>query len=245
MEELKAGDCWAIGVIAYILIVGRPPFDGKDQKEIFSNIINKQHSLQFPDRCTASFKSFVQSLLSHDINQRLTAAQALNHPWIAGDGASTDHLSPLYIKFLQRFNRERRNAYVSKSDRERRNACIQRESMKEELMNVMNVNVADYLLVNGSDDDLITSSTNDKDEEKLQISQQRPRVNTKDMDLAEQMMTAIDQDDVVSLGNVRSRSNSTQSQSLFQAEWESMNGTLKRKISEHRFSVIMDSVDAI
>merc|ERR1719384_1812795 len=109
----------------------------------------------------------------------------------------------------------------------------------------MNVNVADYLLVNGSDDDLITSSTNDKDEEKSQIFEQRPRVNTKDMDLAEQMMTAIDHDDVVSLGNVRSRSNSTQSQSLFQAEWESMNGTLKRKISEHRFSVIMDSVDAI
>ena len=154
MEELKAGDCWSIGVIAYILIAGRPPFGGNDHEQIFSNICNKKRKVRFPKGVTVSFMSFVQSLLSHDIKQRMTVAQALQHPWICGDGASTDRLGSSYLKSLQKFNRG------NKLQKIMINACIERANTHDRKVienGLMDVNrkspemndskVVDYLLL--------------------------------------------------------------------------------------------------
>ena len=154
MTEVKAADCWAVGVIAYILITGGPPFNGENKEQIFSNICNKKRKLRFPKGVTASFKSFVRSLLSRDIKQRMTAAQALEHPWICGDVASTDRLGASYLQSLQKFNRGNKlqNILV--------NACIERatttdkHAMEKGLLDmhrarheVRDSDVVDYLLL--------------------------------------------------------------------------------------------------
>eukprot|EP00494_Astrolonche_serrata_P024941 UN25201 len=44
--ELKRSDMWSIGVIAYVLMTGRPPFYAGNHKEILRKILNS--SLKFP-----------------------------------------------------------------------------------------------------------------------------------------------------------------------------------------------------
>jgi serine/threonine protein kinase len=39
-------DIWSIGVIAYILLSGRPPYKGKSKQEIFNNIKNTKLSFE-------------------------------------------------------------------------------------------------------------------------------------------------------------------------------------------------------
>ena len=34
-------DIWAIGVLCYVLLVGRPPFAGKTKEKTYENILHK------------------------------------------------------------------------------------------------------------------------------------------------------------------------------------------------------------
>eukprot|EP00948_MAST-09A_sp_MAST-9A-sp1_P004240 g4240.t1 len=78
-------DIWSIGVITYMLLSGRPPFDGENENEIFKNVA-KGH-LHFPKKAFRGVselgKAFVRYLLERDVNQRVTAEEALSHKWIA------------------------------------------------------------------------------------------------------------------------------------------------------------------
>ncbi|ETO17520.1 hypothetical protein RFI_19801, partial [Reticulomyxa filosa] len=40
---LKSADIWSIGVIAYVMLTGRPPFGGNSTEEIFQKIVNDPH----------------------------------------------------------------------------------------------------------------------------------------------------------------------------------------------------------
>ena len=212
MEELKLGDCWSIGVIAYILIAGRPPFGGKNQKDIFSNICDKKKKLRFPKKVTASFKSFIRSLLSRDIKQRMTAAQALDHPWIAGDGASTDHLHVSYLESLQKFNRGNKLQNIMV------NACIQRANTKDKQAmekglidltrshtQMRDSDVVDYLLLHTKVTERAVSYKeeveldNSNDEEKT-VHQGSTEKQPADKDFKERMIAVVD-NVVDSLGN--------------------------------------------
>jgi len=77
-------DMWSIGVIVYMLLSGTPPFDGKTDEEIISNVRKgKFHtSGRRWQRISEPAKHFVHSLLRKDPYERLSAAEALHHSWL-------------------------------------------------------------------------------------------------------------------------------------------------------------------
>lgn len=77
-------DIWSVGVITYLLLCGFPPFNGNDDGEILFTIKNAELVFPSPDWDTISplAKEFVKALLNRDPNQRLSASEALTHPWI-------------------------------------------------------------------------------------------------------------------------------------------------------------------
>ena len=76
-------DIWSLGVIAYMLLLGEPPFEGESEDEICSEIINGNYS--FEDKQWRPFsnlaKDFVQSLMTFDYRKRPSAQESLKHPW--------------------------------------------------------------------------------------------------------------------------------------------------------------------
>uniref|UniRef100_A0A8C2XRX0 Calcium/calmodulin dependent protein kinase I n=1 Tax=Cyclopterus lumpus TaxID=8103 RepID=A0A8C2XRX0_CYCLU len=85
----KAVDCWSIGVIAYILLCGYPPFYDENDAKLFEQILKAEYEFDSPywDDISDSAKDFIVHLMQKDPNARYTCDQALQHPWIAGDTA--------------------------------------------------------------------------------------------------------------------------------------------------------------
>uniref|UniRef100_A0A8C9TXZ2 Calcium/calmodulin dependent protein kinase I n=1 Tax=Scleropages formosus TaxID=113540 RepID=A0A8C9TXZ2_SCLFO len=85
----KAVDCWSIGVIAYILLCGYPPFYDENDAKLFEQILKAEYEFDSPywDDISDSAKDFIVHLMEKDPRKRYTCEQALQHPWIAGDTA--------------------------------------------------------------------------------------------------------------------------------------------------------------
>uniref|UniRef100_A0A7N0UZ60 non-specific serine/threonine protein kinase n=2 Tax=Kalanchoe fedtschenkoi TaxID=63787 RepID=A0A7N0UZ60_KALFE len=79
-------DMWSIGVIAYILLCGSRPFWSRTETGIFRAVLKADPSFDegpWPNLSPDAL-DFVKRLLNKDYRRRLTAAQALSHPWLAG-----------------------------------------------------------------------------------------------------------------------------------------------------------------
>uniref|UniRef100_A0A674PEU1 Protein kinase domain-containing protein n=1 Tax=Takifugu rubripes TaxID=31033 RepID=A0A674PEU1_TAKRU len=85
----KAVDCWSIGVIAYILLCGYPPFYDENDSKLFEQILKADYEFDAPywDDISDSAKDFISHLMEKNPEMRFTCDQALQHPWIAGDTA--------------------------------------------------------------------------------------------------------------------------------------------------------------
>jgi len=106
----KEVDMWSIGVITYILLCGFPPFYGDTVPEIFEQIM--EANFDYPEEYWGSVskdaKDFINKLLVVDSDKRLSAADALKHPWLASAGAGGSGKSLNTAKFKD-FISERQN----------------------------------------------------------------------------------------------------------------------------------------
>lgn len=76
-------DVWSCGVIAYILLCGRPPFRGKAKPDIFKSILNNPLDFEHPiwDKVSKASKDFIRKCLDKDFNKRPQAKDLLEHEW--------------------------------------------------------------------------------------------------------------------------------------------------------------------
>jgi len=83
----RACDLWSVGVVAYTLLAGRPPFHGPTNDAIFDGIRAGRYRMEgAPWRgVSAPARDFVRRLLATKPGRRMTAAAALEHPWLAVD----------------------------------------------------------------------------------------------------------------------------------------------------------------
>jgi len=76
-------DVWSCGVIMYILLSARPPFGGEDDNEIMERVSTGKYDLESPpfNKLSKNSLDLIKRLLTMDPDQRISAEQALNHPW--------------------------------------------------------------------------------------------------------------------------------------------------------------------
>lgn len=94
----NAVDMWALGVISYILLSGTMPFEDDNRMRLYRQILKGKYSFSGEPWPSVSnlAKDFVERILTVDPSERLTAGQALKHPWIVSMAASSS------MKNLQR-----------------------------------------------------------------------------------------------------------------------------------------------
>jgi serine/threonine protein kinase len=82
-EYNRSTDIWSIGVIAYILLCGYPPFNGNDDRDIVRAIQRGHYTfVDGWDGVSIEALDFIKCLLKRDPRRRLTAEEALAHPWL-------------------------------------------------------------------------------------------------------------------------------------------------------------------
>ncbi|KAI3649885.1 hypothetical protein MP228_005517 [Amoeboaphelidium protococcarum] len=83
----KEVDLWSIGVIAYILLCGYPPFYSENNQELFQQILRGEYEFDSPhwDDISDEAKDFVSKLLVVDPRKRYNAQQALDHPFLVNN----------------------------------------------------------------------------------------------------------------------------------------------------------------
>nr|QHR97346.1 calcium/calmodulin-dependent protein kinase type II subunit alpha isoform C3 [Nilaparvata lugens] len=107
----KPVDIWACGVILYILLVGYPPFWDEDQHRLYAQIKAGAYDYPSPewDTVTPEAKNLINQMLTVNPSKRITASEALKHPWICQRErvASVVHRQET-VDCLKKFNARRK-----------------------------------------------------------------------------------------------------------------------------------------
>eukprot|EP00123_Amoebidium_parasiticum_P018271 comp24155_c1_seq1/m.43995 comp24155_c1_seq1/g.43995 ORF comp24155_c1_seq1/g.43995 comp24155_c1_seq1/m.43995 type:complete len:704 (-) comp24155_c1_seq1:186-2297(-) len=86
-------DIWAMGVVLYAMVCGKPPFQADTMSELYKKIKNVEY--KFPQWCSPEFQDLIQKIFVKDPSQRLTMDGIRTHEWVVkGYGEAPFRLEP-------------------------------------------------------------------------------------------------------------------------------------------------------
>jgi calcium-dependent protein kinase len=99
-------DMWSVGIITYILLTGNPPYKGKDNASIIKQVKASPFILTDDKVQGLSLDSvdFHNRLLSIDSSLRISASDAISHPWISQYRDHKGESINLTLENLKQFN---------------------------------------------------------------------------------------------------------------------------------------------
>lgn len=77
----RKSDVWSVGVVCYAMVTGELPWSKSNQVHLFDQIRKAEYRV--PDYVSAGCREFLRGLIEPNPERRLTAAQALEHPWVS------------------------------------------------------------------------------------------------------------------------------------------------------------------
>jgi serine/threonine protein kinase len=80
----KSTDMWSLGVIAYFLLSGKPPFYAPTEPQVISKIVTCNYSFSAPVWISISptAKSWIDNIFEKEPRSRANADACANHPWL-------------------------------------------------------------------------------------------------------------------------------------------------------------------
>ncbi|KAK9765353.1 Serine/threonine-protein kinase, partial [Basidiobolus ranarum] len=93
-------DIWSIGIVLYVLVCGKVPFDDQNQPALHAKI--KRGHVDYPTWLSSDCKHLLSRILVTNPSDRASMAEILRHPWISKgyDGPPNNYLpqrSPLRL----------------------------------------------------------------------------------------------------------------------------------------------------
>lgn len=87
-------DLWSVGVILYILLAGYPPFNGPNDRVIMEKVSKGLYSFSGKEWSYVSkeAKNFIKKLLEYEPQNRYSAEEAYNDPWLKEKAAQEKQL---------------------------------------------------------------------------------------------------------------------------------------------------------
>ncbi|XP_049267427.1 aurora kinase A [Rhipicephalus sanguineus] len=76
-------DLWAVGILIYEFLVGRPPFEANTTAATYDRI--RRVDLRFPAHVSDDAKDLISRLLKKDPKQRPTIEEVMAHPWVTSN----------------------------------------------------------------------------------------------------------------------------------------------------------------
>jgi len=80
----QMADMWSLGVILFVILTGRIPWDAQNDTQLFFQI--QTAHFHIPEYICASAANLIGDLMHPQPEMRLSAEQALNHPWLDDTG---------------------------------------------------------------------------------------------------------------------------------------------------------------
>ncbi|CAI5702701.1 hypothetical protein KXD40_003071 [Peronospora effusa] len=120
-DAIKFGpksDMFALGIVLYILLCGSHPFDTYNNlpdEEIRKRILKGKYRTQSRawQSISPSARDLIQKLLEIDPNKRISAEEALQHPWLRNQSQVSPEPMENSAELLEKFQRGRRRLRAS------------------------------------------------------------------------------------------------------------------------------------